>query len=192
MTSESPSDFSTRLANLSRGDAVNVEKLMPLVYDQLRALANRMLSHESNGSTLQATALVNEAYIKMVDQSQVDWKGKSHFFAISATIMRRILVDHARGKKRMKRGRGWQRIDLRDALELSLQNDEDVLAVDEALEKLNELDPLQARIVEMRFFASMTVAEVAEVLGISKRKVEYEWEMIRAWLRRELGSDDSP
>lgn len=177
------------LAGVSEDNPVDAQELMPLVYDQLRALANTMLQNENPGSTLQPTALVNEAYLKLVDQSRVDWKGKSHFFAIGATIMRRILVDHARAKHRKKRGGGWQRIELQDAVGLRIGRDEDVLAVNEALEKLTDLDPVQAKIVEMRFFAGMTVAEVAEVLSLSKRKVEYEWEMIRAWLRRELGDE---
>jgi RNA polymerase sigma factor (TIGR02999 family) len=161
---------------------------MPLVYDQLRALAGSMLQAERPGATLQATALVNEAYLKLVDQTRVDWKGKSHFFAVGATVMRRILVDHARSKLRQKRGGGWNRVEL-DAAGLKIERDEDVLAVDEALTKLQTLDPIQAKIVEMRFFAGMSVAEVAEVLNVSKRKVEYEWEMIRAWLRRELSDE---
>jgi RNA polymerase sigma-70 factor (ECF subfamily) len=189
---EPPSSDATEALNeLSQGRASRVEQLMPLVYSQLRALAASLLKQEKSGNTLQATALVNEAYLKLVDQTQVDWKGRSHFFAIGATAMRRILVDHARGKQRIKRGGGWQRVELRDQPELLVHNQADILAVDEALQRLEKIDPEQAKIVELRFFGGLTVAEVAEVLHMSKRKVEYEWEMIRAWLRRELGEEGS-
>jgi RNA polymerase sigma factor (TIGR02999 family) len=189
MSEPSSSDATIALNELSNGKAARAEQLMPLVYDQLRALASNLLRQEKSGNTLQATALVNEAYLKLVDQTRVAWKGKSHFFAIGATAMRRILVDHARSKHRSKRGGGWKRVELRDTPELQLHNYEDILAVDEALQKLESIDPVQAKIVELRFFGGLTVAEVAEVLQMSKRKVEYEWEMIRAWLRRELGDE---
>lgn len=187
MSEASSSDVTKTLYELSQGEAAKADALMPLVYNQLRALAAQMLKHERSENTLQATALVHEAYIKLVDQSRVDWKGKSHFFAIGATIMHRILVDHARSKQRIKRGGDLRRVELGDAPELSLYNYEDILSVNEAWQKLDAIDPIQARIVELRFFGGLTVAEVAEVLKMSKRKVEYEWEMIRAWLRRELG-----
>ncbi len=187
MNASPSSDVTSVLADVSQGKASKADELIALVYDQLRALASSMLKREGGGGTLQATALVNEAYLKLIDQSRVDWKCKSHFFAIGATIMRRLLVDHARSKHAQKRGGDRQRVVLQDIPELLLHNDEDVLAVDEALDKLSTIDPIQARIVELRFYGGMTVAEVAEVLQMSKRKVEYEWEMIRAWLRRELG-----
>ncbi len=148
-----------------------------------------MLDRESPNHTLQPTALVNEVYMKMVDQKRVDWRGKSHFFAIGAKVMRRILVDHARTKKRHKRGGQWQRIPLADEMRVSNRNDEDVLAIEEALEKLSQVDPRQAEIVELRFFGGLTVQEVAEVLSVSKRTIEAEWTMARAWLRRELSGD---
>ncbi len=186
--SETPaSDVTSVLTDLSHRKAVRADELIAQVYDQLRALAGSMLKQERSAGTLQATALVNEAYLKLIDQSRVDWKCKSHFMAIGATIMRRLLVDHARSKHAQKRGGDHHRVEMREIPELLLHNDEDVLAVDEALEKLNAIDPIQAKIVELRFYGGLTVAEVAEVLDMSKRKVEYEWEMIRAWLRRELG-----
>jgi RNA polymerase sigma-70 factor (ECF subfamily) len=159
---------------------------MPLVYDQLRGLARSMLNQESPGQTLQPTALVNETYLRMADQTRVDWRGKTHFFAIGAKMMRRILVDHARSKKRQKRGGGMHRIPLDDDMRVTNRNDEDVLAIEAALIKLAELDPRQVQIVELRFFGGLTVDEVAEVLGVSKRTVESDWTMVRAWLRREL------
>jgi RNA polymerase sigma factor (TIGR02999 family) len=135
--------------------------------------------------------LVHEAFLRVLDQSRVEWRGRTHFLAIGAQAMRRILVDHARRRGRAKRGGGWARIALEDAATISSRRDEDVLAVDEALHKLARLDPRQANIVEMRFFSGMTVAEVAEVLGVSKRTVENEWSVARAWLRRELNGTRS-
>lgn len=182
-------DVADTLAELAGGKQDAADRLMPLVYDQLRGLARSMLNQESPGQTLQPTALVNETYLRMADQTRVDWRGKTHFFAIGAKMMRRILVDHARSKKRQKRGGGFQRIPLSDELRVTNRNDEDVLAVEAALSKLAELDPRQAQIVELRFFGGLTVEEVAEVLGVSKRTVESDWTMLRAWLRKELSDE---
>ena len=179
------------LAEAAPGRPPDAQRLIPLVYDDLRELAANYLRRENPGHTLQSTALVNEAFLKLVDQTRVNWRGKTHFFAVSAEIMRRILVDHARTKQHQKRGGDRQRIALHDDMKISAQRDEDLLAVDEAMVKLAERDPRQAKIVELRFFAGLTVAEVAEVLGVSKRTVESEWTMIRAWLRRELSDEDS-
>jgi RNA polymerase sigma-70 factor, ECF subfamily len=166
--------------------------LVPLVYDELRKVAARYLRREAPGNTLQPTALVHEAFLKLAEQHRVDWQGRTHVLAIGAKAMRRILVDHAKRKRRIKRGGGLKRIVLDEAAALSPQRDEDLLAVDEALEKLATIDERQATIVELRFFGGMTVEEVAESLGISKRTVESEWTMVRAWLRRELAKDESP
>jgi RNA polymerase sigma factor (TIGR02999 family) len=152
----------------------------------------RQLASESPGHLLQPTALVHEAFLRMINQDGVDWRGRSHFLAISAQMMRRILVDDARGRLRVKRGGDRTRILLTDETTISPREDADVLAVDEALTNLAELDPEQARIVELRFFAGMTVDEVAAVLGQSKRTVERKWTAIRAWLRRELSGGDRP
>lgn len=165
---------------------------MLAVYDQLRGLAGSMLRQEVPGHTLQPTALVNEAYMKLVDQTRVDWQGRTHFFAVGAKMMRRILVDHARTKKRVKRGGGIHRVCLSDDVQVSKNNDEDVLAIEEALEKLAEQDSRQAQIVELRFFGGLTVAEVAQVLNVSKRTIESEWTILRAWLRRELSGESTP
>jgi RNA polymerase sigma factor (TIGR02999 family) len=172
------------------GDRAAADELMPEVYNELRSLAASYLAQETVSHTLQATALVNEAYLKMVDQTRVDWQGRTHFFAVAAQSMRRILVDHARARRRKKRGGDRQRIVL-DDLQLSVQRDDDVLALDEALNVLAQRDERQARIVELRFFGGLTVAEVALVMGVSKRTVEAEWTMIKAWLRRELANEDS-
>jgi RNA polymerase sigma-70 factor (ECF subfamily) len=179
-------DVSDTLALLASGQEEAADRLMPLVYDQMRGLARSMLNQESPGNTLQPTALVNETYLRMADQTRVDWRGKTHFFAIGAKMMRRILVDHARGKKRQKRGGGMHRIPLDDDVRVTNRSDEDVLAIEAALIKLAELDARQAQIVELRFFGGLTVEEVAEVLNVSKRTVESDWTMVRAWLRREL------
>ena len=180
----------TQIVTQAGGGKPVAEHLFQLLYEPLRQLAARFLAGEKVGHTLTPTALVHEAYLKLVDQSRVDWQGKSHFFAVGAQIMRRILVDHARARGRVKRGGKAIRLQLDEHIALSPGRDEDVLAVDEALHKLAELDPRQACVVEMRFFGGLGVAEVATVLGVSKRTVEGEWTAARAWLRRELGGKD--
>jgi RNA polymerase sigma factor (TIGR02999 family) len=191
MTLEDPNVVAL-LEQMADGDAEAAESLMPLVYDRLRLLAKKLLAQESPSHTLQPTALVNEAYLRMVGQTQVDWKGKTHFFAIGARMMRRILVDHARRRLSKKRGSGGHRIELAEDLCVSHRNNEDIMAIDQALEKLSALDPRQAQVVELRFFGGLTVDEVAEVLGVSKRTVESDWTMLRAWLRRELSGETAP
>lgn len=175
------------LVSIDAGDRAQAERLLPLVYDEFRGLARRFLLRERRDHSLQPTELVNEAYLRLVDYNQVEWQGRTHFFAAGAEVMRRILVDHARRKLRKKRGERPVRVELTDSLHLSSRHETDVLALEEALEKLESVDSKQARIVELRFYGGLTVQEVAEVLGQSKRTVEREWTMIRAWLRRELG-----
>jgi RNA polymerase sigma factor (TIGR02999 family) len=187
-----PSEQATRIVNaLASGDHRAAAELMPLVYDEFRQLAGDYLNQETRAHTLQPTALVHEAYLRLVDQTRVNWQGRTHFFAVGAQAMRRILVDHARAKHRAKRGGGWHRIALDEQCTISQKHDADLLAVDEAIEKLAAIDARQARIVELRFFGGLTVEEVAEVLGVSKRTVESEWKIIRAWLRRELSGDEA-
>lgn len=173
-----------------KGNRQAVDRLLDLVYEDLRALAASHLRREGPGHTLQPTALAHEVFMVLVDQTKVDWKGRSHFLAIASQAMRRILIDHARGKDRQKRGGGWHRIELSDQGEPAAGGASsgivDVEALDASLKKLAELDPRQARIVEMRYLAGMTVEEVAEALGVSKRTVEGDWTMARAWLRKEL------
>jgi RNA polymerase sigma factor (TIGR02999 family) len=181
------SEITQLLATLKDGDRSSAAaKLMPLVYDEFRALAARHLRHERPNHTLQPTALVHEAYLRLIDQTRVDWQGRTHFFAIGAQAIRRILVDHARQRKRQKRGGGAGRVTLDEAVALAPQREEEILALDEAMEKLAKLDSRQAEVVEMRFFAGMSVEEVSEVLGVSKRTIEGDWTMARAWLMREL------
>ena len=184
-------EIAALLEQLASGVDNAADQLMPLVYDRLRGLAQKMLRNESPSHTLQPTALVNEAYIRMLGQSQVNWQGKTHFFAIGARMMRRILVDHARRKLSQKRGGSLHRISLEEDLCISKRSDEDVLAIEDALSRLAKLDPRQAQIVELRFYGGLTVEEVAEVLKVSKRTVESDWTMLRAWLRRELTSEHS-
>ena len=190
MGTADPSQITKMVNDLAGGNRPAAEQLFGLLYDAFRGLAARYLKAERVGHTLSPTALVHEAYLKLVDQSRVNWQGRTHFFAVGAQVMRRILVDHARGKGRVKRGGGRIRIQLDEGLALSPQRDEDILAVDEALAKLAKVDPRQAAIVELRFFGGLSVAEVAEVLGLSKRTIEGEWTVARAWLRRELSGDD--
>lgn len=173
----------------ARADATTpAEELLPLVYDELRRLASKYLSRERPGHTLEPTALVHEAYVRLVDEDQDNWRGRTHFFAVGARVMRHLLVDHARGKGRAKRGGGWRRVTLAGqapgaARDLSR---EDLLALDTALGRLAEVDEREARIVELRFFAGLKVKEVASLLGVSKRTVEDDWVHARVWLRREL------
>ncbi len=186
MAAETSKQITKLLAGVHDGDPAAAQKLMPLVYDELRALAAQHLRSERPNHTLQPTALVHEAYLKLIDQTRVQWQGRTHFFAIGAQIIRRILVDHARQHKRRKRGGGAARVTLDDAVALAPQRDEEILALDEALERLAKLDPRQAQVVEMRFFGGLSVKEVAEQLKVSTRTVEGDWTMARAWLLREL------
>jgi len=163
------------------------ERLFELVYPQLRALAFHLLRGERPDHTLQPTALVHEAWLKLIDQSSVDWANRAHFLGIAAQAMRRILVDHARGKKRQKRGVGWERVDLEGAPPELSGEGVDLVELDEALDRLREQSERQVRVVELRFFAGLTHEEIARVLDVSERTVEREWRMARAWLLVALG-----
>jgi RNA polymerase sigma factor (TIGR02999 family) len=171
----------------------SAEELMPLVYDDLRRRARAYMSRERPGHTLQPTALVHEAYMKLVDQSRVNWRGRTHFFAIGAQAMRRILIDYARGHSREKRGGEWQRVTLSAPLKSNESGLDlvELLNLDRALAKLAGLDERQAKIVELRFFAGLKMSEVAEVLGVSKRTVEDDWVHARAWLKHELSQGET-
>lgn len=184
------------LSRVDDGEAwtpASSEELMPLVYPELRRLARRYLQRERPGHTLQPTALVHEAFLKLVDQSRVRWRGRSHFFAVGAQAMRRLLIDHARGHQRAKRGGGERCVTLSGAEAIALGpslDTEQLLTLNSALSKLARLDPRQARIVELRFFGGLQVAEIADLLEVSKRTVEGDWTHARAWLRRELSASD--
>jgi RNA polymerase sigma factor (TIGR02999 family) len=170
-------------------DRTTAEDLFPVVYDELRRLAKGYMFRETPGHTLQPTALVHEAYLKLVDQTRANWKGKTHFFAVGARVMRRLLVDHARGRGAQKRGAGWQNVTLSEALyPLAGQelDPEKLLDLNVALEQLAEIDEREARVVTLRFFGGLTVDQVAEVIGMSKRTVENDWRHAQAWLRLRL------
>jgi RNA polymerase sigma factor (TIGR02999 family) len=169
------------------GDRQALDELTPLVYEELRNQAARYLRRERPDHTLQTTALIHEAYLRLVDARDVQWEDRAHFFAIAATMMRRILVDHARRRGSEKRGGSYIRMPLDEALSAADETDVDLLAVDEALERLAAFDPQQARVVELRFFSGLTVNETAAVLGISAKTVNRDWAVARAWLSREMG-----
>ncbi|MCW5769539.1 MAG: sigma-70 family RNA polymerase sigma factor [Phycisphaeraceae bacterium] len=167
-------------------------QLLPLVYDDLRRLAQAKMNREPGMISLEPTALAHETFMRLVDHSRVDWRGKSHFMAVAAQAMRRILVDHARARKRLKRGGARQRVDLSSGIAATGPSEVDLLALDDAMEKLAQIDERQARVVELRFFGGLNVDEVAEALGVSKRTVEGDWTIARAWLRRELAEGAEP
>lgn len=170
--------------------AVETDKLFALMYDDLCRLAGRFLKNEPMRNRLSSSSLVHQAYVRMVDQSRINWQGKTHFFAIGATVMRRILVDHARKVRSLKRGGGWERRQLNDEVTFQLSDDNDVVALDELLESLAQLNPRQAKIVEFRFFGGMTMREIATEMNLGLRTVEKEWAMSRAWMRRELRREE--
>lgn len=182
-----PSDNVTELLKAYRGgEPEALERLVALVYDELRRQAARYLRRERGNHTLQPTALVHEAYLRLADQRDVEWQNRAHFFGIATQIMRRVLVDHARARGRGKRGGGQTLVLFDDALAIAEARDLDLVALDDALSALAELDERQSRIVEMRFFAGLEVEEVAEALGVSETTVKRDWSLARAWLRREL------
>jgi RNA polymerase sigma factor (TIGR02999 family) len=164
------------------GNKEALDKLIPIVYQELRRIASRQIRKESPGHTLQTTALINEAYCKLVDQKNVQWQNRSQFFGIAAKLMRRILVDHARAQSRTKRGGSAQKISLDDNIVVSPDRSAELLALDDALSRLAEFDPQKSRIVEMKFFGGLSNEEIAEVEQVSKRTVIREWRKARAWL----------
>lgn len=175
------------LHELRNGGDESLNELLPLVYDELRRLANSYLSRERSNHTLQPTALVHEAYLRLIGQNEVEWQNRAHFFGVSARVMREILIEYARGRNRQKRGGEFKtQIALDDAVSFSNQKELDVLAVDEALTKLEKLDERQARIVEMKFFGGLTVEEIGEVMSISSATVKREWSTAKLLLHRML------
>jgi RNA polymerase sigma factor (TIGR02999 family) len=169
----------------SNGDEEARDQLLPLIYAELRSRAAGRLRREKPGHTLQPTALVHEAYLRLVGQ-KVAWKNRAQFFGLASEMMRRILVDHARGRKRDKRAGGWTRVELDEAVAMSEQRDVDLVLLDQALSELTELDPQHGRIIELRFFGGMTLEETGEVLGVSPATVKRDWSLARAWLYRRL------
>ncbi len=174
------------LAELSAGDQSALDRLLPMVYDQLRGIARRELGKERSDHTLTPTALAHEAYLKLVHLDKVDWQGRAHFFAVCAQAMRRILISYARMKKADKRGAGAEHVPIENAVLAAQTRPGELLALDDALRKLERMSERQARIVECRFFAGMSVEQTAEALGISPATVKRDWTAARTWLNREL------
>jgi RNA polymerase sigma-70 factor (ECF subfamily) len=171
----------------SGGDARAREALLPLVYDELHRQAVRFFHRERAGHTLQPTALVNEVYLRLINQHEVNWQNRAQFFGIAAEMMRRILVSHARGRQAQKRGGAAQHITLDEGIAAEPQRDLNLLALDDALTRLEQLDPEKSRMVELRFFSGLSVEETAEVMGVSPRTIDRKWQMAKAWLHREIG-----
>jgi RNA polymerase sigma factor (TIGR02999 family) len=181
-----PPQISQLLAAWGSGDQRALDELTPLVYEELRRLAHYYMSRERPGHTLQTTALVNEAYMRLVDQEETHWQNRAHFFGIAAQLMRRILVDHARSHARAKRGGGARNEPLNEAAVLSPERGADVVALDDALKRLAEIDPRKCQVVELRYFGGLTVEETAEVLKVSPITVKRDWSVAKAWLHREI------
>ena len=175
------------LKEWSDGDRQALDELTPLVYEELRQQAARYLRKERPGHSLQATALINEAFLRLIDVKNVQWQNRAHFFGIAANLMRRILVDHARRRDAEKRGGTQMRLTLDDAFAIAKEPAVDLLAIDEALDRLAAIDEQQARVVELRFFSGLSVEETAAALGVSPKTVKRDWSVARAWLRREIG-----
>jgi len=182
-----PSGEITRLlSHWSDGDPEALQRLMPLVFEDLRQLARKQFRAESPGHTLQPTALVSEVYMRLTDQRKVEWESRAQFFAFAAMLMRRILVDHAKARRTAKRGGDVKKLPLDEALAMSATGDVDVVALDDALRRLAEIDPRAAQVVELRFFVGLTLEEVAEVLDLSVTTVKREWRTARLWLLRAM------
>jgi len=174
------------LVRWRKGDRQALDALIPLVYGELRRIAQHFLQREKPGHTLQSTALVHEAYVRMVGQNLPEWQSRAHFFGIAAQLMRQILVDHARARQAAKRGGDVFKLSLDESTAMPGQRDLDLIALDDALKSLTELDPQQSRIVELRYFAGLTIEDTSEVLGISPATVKRDWATARAWLQREM------
>jgi RNA polymerase sigma-70 factor, ECF subfamily len=179
-------DVTALLAEFAKGNDEAASKLIPLVYAELRRLASSYMRRERSDHTLQATALVHEAYLKLVDQRSVNWQSRAHFFGVAAQVMRRILVDHARGHLREKRGGEQRAVPIDEALVFAPEQSLDLVKLDQALERLTKLDPRQGKIVELRFFGGLTVEQTAELLDISPKTVKRDWSMAKAWLHGDL------
>jgi RNA polymerase sigma factor (TIGR02999 family) len=184
---ENSQEITQLLKDWSEGNQTALDELMPLVYDELRRQASRYLRNERQGHTLQTTALIHEAYLKLIGVEQIEWQNRNHFFAIASVAMRRILVDYARERKREKRGGIAENLPLDEALQISAnEKSVDLIALDEALNRLAKLDERQARVVELRYFSGLSIDETAEVLGVSNATVRLDWNLAKAWLKQEL------
>ncbi|HXG64482.1 MAG TPA: sigma-70 family RNA polymerase sigma factor [Blastocatellia bacterium] len=183
METLSPQQDVTRLlVNWRNGDAAALEDLLPIIYKELRRLAGRYLRRERPDHTLQPTALVHEAWLRLAEQEHVAWQNRAHFFGVAAQVMRRILIDHARNHHRARRGGGRRKVSLDDVIELSQERAADLIALDDALKSLAVIDPRKSRVVELRYFGGLSVEETAEALGVSDKTVMRDWALARAWL----------
>jgi RNA polymerase sigma factor (TIGR02999 family) len=189
MSGDAQDEVTQILNDWSGGDPKAQERLMPFVYDELRRLARSFLAQERGDHTLQPTALVHEAYVRLVDQTRVNWQNRAHFYGIASRMMRRVLVDHARAHAAEKRGGGAIRLSIEDVQVPLEQRAADFVALDEALEKFSQFDERKSKVVEMRFFGGLNDEEIAEVLGVTSRTVLRDWKKARLWLYRELSSD---
>jgi RNA polymerase sigma factor (TIGR02999 family) len=187
---DAPIDVATLLGELDVGNDKAVAHLVVSLYSELRSLASRYLQRERREHTLQTTALVHEAYLRLADQREVQWKNREQFLGVAAQLMRRILVDHSRGRDAKKRGRGFERVFLEEAAGIPKEKAADVIALDEALTRLAEFDPQQAQLVELRFFGGLSIEESAGVMGVSRTTLKRNWNVAKAWLARELRESD--
>jgi RNA polymerase sigma factor (TIGR02999 family) len=185
----SPRDLSALLGEWSRGSSGAFNRLLPLVYAELRRIAARQLRGERTGHTLQPTALVHEAYLRLVEQRHVDWRNRAHFYGAAAAVMRRILVDHARRHHASKRGNGVQKLSIAEAADLTASNEIPVLVLDRALDRLAEVDADLARLVQLRAFSGLSIDEAARALDVSPSTAKREWRTAKAWIKRELGAE---
>jgi len=186
VTTSSQHEVTKLLFRLTDGDGAVLDELLPLVYAELRRLASSYLRRERHDHTLQPTALVHEAYIRMIDQTQAQWQNRAHFFGVAAQMMRRILIDHARAQQADKRGGEFQKISLDENIDVSGNRADELVALDDALKRLAEIDPQKSRLVELRFFGGLSVEETAEVLGVSAPTVKRHWRLAKAWLYGEV------
>jgi RNA polymerase sigma factor (TIGR02999 family) len=187
MLMPSTSDITDLLIDWCNGDQAALEHLAPVVEKELRRLAHHYMHQENPGHTLQTTALINEAYLKLINQKRMRWQNRAHFYGIAAKIMRRILLNYARDRRRIKRGAGAQQVSLSEVVVMSDEKSSEIIALDEALERLAEQDERKSHVVELRYFGGLSVEETAEVLKVSKITVTREWNLAKAWLAREVG-----
>jgi len=192
MSAPSQKQITQMLVDWGNGDQAALEKLTPLVYGELHRLARRYMGRERPGHTLQTSALVNEAYVRLIDWKNIHWQNRAHFFAVSAQLMRRILVDFARSRNYAKRGGAAQNVSFEETMAVSREKDADLVALDDALDSLARLNERQSRVVELRFFGGLELQEIAEVLKVSVGTVRRDWSLARAWLHRELSRTENP
>ena len=183
----SPQNVTEMLRDWRNGDQEALERLIPVVYDELHRQAANYLRRELPGHTLQTTALIHEAYLRLMNQENIEWQDRAHFYAIAARLMRQILIDHARKRRATKRGGSDIKVPLGEAMVISPERGVDLVALDEALTRLATIDPQQSRIVELRYFSGLSVEETAEVLAVSSRTVKRDWNVAKAWLRQQIG-----